>query len=396
MRTKLLLATLAASSSLLGACKWTDFDDLEGTTWVRSTEDPEVGSTDYAVAIAGVSTGTSGGTLAVISDDTANYSLIDYSAKGDASVNKAQAVKLGAQQIGAIAEEPVFVTDPAGRIALVERSIAGGNFAVYIGSPTAPSGLEFASASQPAPTPDAATFVPTGTGQDLVFAAGSTLYTVPSAGGTPIACTGTDNNNNPLQVAALGHDGTNLWVWSKSGSLFSYPIAALSPCNGGSLPAPGASAFTPTGGFMPAPGARMHIAGDFAILTGHPSSTRSGSVFVVQLSNTTQVGSTITVEGLRTSTLATLAGETYLVLGVPDRAVGGVASGEVDLHAFDSTNGTLDATPALSLHDADPESGQLFGRALTTMSFNGNPILVVGAKSEIFAYYRTALYDHLP
>jgi hypothetical protein len=30
------------------------------------------------------------------------------------------------------------------------------------------------------------------------------------------------------------------------------------------------------------------------------------------------------------------------------------------------------------------------------MSFNGDTILVVGAHRELFAYYRTALYDHRP
>ena len=48
------------------------------------------------------------------------------------------------------------------------------------------------------------------------------------------------------------------------------------------------------------------------------------------------------------------------------------------------------------LNDAQPESGEDFGHALTTMKFNGQEILVVGAHNEIFAYYKTALYDALP
>ena len=388
-----LLAVLAATS-LIGACKWTDFDDLEDTTWVRSTQDPEIGSSDYPVAIAGVSTGTSGGTLAVISDDISKYSLIAYTAEGGDSVNTAQAVSLGGQQIGAVSDTPVFVTDPAGRIALVERSSnGGGNFAVFFGAATSPAGLEFAATTQPAPAPDAAVFVPNGANFDLVFAAGNSIYTLAAAGGTPVSCMGMDNNNMPLQVAALDHDGTNLWVWTKTGSLISYPISALTPCNGGNLPAPGATSFTPTGGFMPSAGARAHVVGGFAILSGRPSGGSAGSVFVVNLSNLTQVGSTLMIEGLRTTVTATLEGETYLVAGVPARNVDGVPAGEVDLHRFDAASGALDALPALSVHDTDPESGQQFGRAITTMAFNGSPILVVGAKAEIFAYYRTALYE---
>ncbi len=392
MRTYLLAAL--AATSLLGACKWTDFDDLEGETWVRSTEDPDIGSSDYAVAIAGVSTGASGGVLAVVSDDNAFFSTLEYDTDGGADVG-ANPVDLGTQKIGAISEPPVFATDPTGRIGLIERSITGGNFAVLFGTATAPVALEFAAAVNPAPTPDAAIFVPAGTGHDFVFAAGNSLYSIPPTGGTPVACTGMDNNSMPLQVAAMDHDGTNLWVWSKSGSLFSYPLTALTPCTGGSLPTP-ASAFTPAVALMPTAGARVHVAGGFAILTGHPTVTRSASVFVVQLSDLMQVGTTLTVEGLRTSTLAVLEGQTYLVLGVPDRSVKGVAAGAVDLHTFAPTSGVLDATPALSLHDAQPKSGQLFGRTVTTMTFNGSTILVVGADSEIFAYYRTTLYDHLP
>ncbi len=388
-----LLAALAATS-LIGACKWTDFDDLEDTAWVRSTQDPEIGSSDYPVAIAGVSTGASGGTLAVISDDISKYSLITYTSEGGDSVNTAQAVSLGGQQIGAVSDTPVFVTDPTGRIALVERSSnGGGNFAVFFGSATAPAGLEFAATTQPAPTPDAAVFVPNGANYDLVFAAGNSLYTLAAAGGTPVSCQGMDNNNMPLQVAALDHDGTNLWVWTKSGSLISYPLSALTPCNGGTLPAPGATSFTPTGGFMPSAGARAHVVGGFAILSGRPSGTSAGSIFVVNLSNLSQVGSTLMINDLRTTAVATFNGETYLVAGVPTRNVDGVPAGEVDLHRFETTAGTLDALPALSVHDTDPESGQQFGRVVTTMSFNGSPILVVGAKAEIFAYYRTALYE---
>lgn len=395
MRNYLFLV-LASLSLGGGACKWTDFDDLEGETWARSMEDPDLGATDYAVAIAGVSTGASGGTLAVLSDDTANFSTIVYTSSGDADVG-ANPIKLGTQSIGAIADAPIFATDPTGRIGIVERSITAGNFAVVFGSATAPAGLEFPAMSQPAPVPDAAIFVPNGATNDLVFAAGPTLYTIPAAGGSPTMCSGMDNNAMPLSVAAMSHDDTNLWVWTKSGSLISYPLASLTTgCGGGSLPNPGANAFTPSGGFMPAPGARVHVAGNFAILTGHPMTSRSGSVFVVDLTNLEQVGTTMVIEGMRTSTVAALGGDTYLVVGVPDRAIGGIAAGAVDVHAFDPTTGELTAAPATTLHDVQPDSGQLFGRTVTTMSFNGNAIIVVGADSEVFAYYRTALYDFLP
>jgi len=399
MRHYLFLALAGFVASGAG-CKWTDFDDLEETTGVRSTQEPEIGSTDYAVAIAGVSTGTSGGLLAVISDDTANYSTIEYDSSGGAEVG-ANPLKLGEQKIGAISDVPAFAHDATGRVGLVERSINGGNFAVVFGSATAPGGTEFLAMAQPAPAPDAALFIPNAGGtSDFLFAAGNTLYKVPSTGSaTPTACTGMDNVPAALQVAAMNHDGTNLWVWTKAGTLVSYPLSAFNAgglCETGSIGTPNATSFTPATAFMPAPGARVHISGNFAVLTGSIANSRNASVFVVNLTTGAQVGSTLNVDGMKTSALGTIDGEAYLVVGVPDRSVEGVAAGEVDLHAFDTTAGTLDASPALSLRDSDPESGSLFGRAVTTMNFNGNSIVVVAAKSEVYAFYRTTLYDHQP
>lgn len=387
---------LFVALALTGACKWTDFDDLEETTWVRSTQDPEVGGTEYGIALVGASVGASGGTLAVISDDSPNFSILSYNSAGDVDVGS-NPVKLTQQQISVLSDNPVFVADASGRIGLVERSAAGGSFVVFTGPATGTQvAFDIAVMTPPAPAPDAAVFVPgVGGANDLLFAAGNTLYTVPAAGGTPIACTGTDNNSMPLTVAAMAADASNLWVWTKSGALISFPLTALSPCNGGSLPAPGANAFTPAEAFAPGAGSRIHIKDGYAILTGHPATSTTGHVYVVQLSNLT--GALVKgIAGMRTTVLATFSSGTYLAVSVPDRNVEGVASGEVDLYELTPATGELTESTALSLHDAEPESGQQFGRSLATMMFNGNEILVVGAKDEIFAYYKTSLYDHLP
>jgi len=387
MRTNTLLVSMLLAASA-GACNWTDFDDLESTTWVRSTQDPDIGASQYAVAIVGVSTGTSGGRLAVLSDDSANYSLLGYSADGDADVD-GEPIKLGTQNIGAFSDNPVLATDGAGAIGIVERSINGGNFAVVFGAVSAPAGLEFAAVANPAPVPDAGTFTPDGA---FVFAAGDTIYSVASSGGTPLACTGVDDASAPLEAAAIAADATRLWVWTKSGTLLAYqPCTATGP-----LVRSGTVAFA--SGLAPGGGARIHLAGNFAILTGHPSTSRAGSVFVVDLTAGTQVGATLGVDGLRTSVLADIDGAQYLAVGIPDATVGSdkTVGGKVDVHGFNATSGALDATAAMTLSDASPESGQAFGRALATMDFNGSQILVVGGDDEVFAYYRTALYDHLP
>jgi len=365
-------------------CNWGDFDDLADGTHVRSTYKPNIGSRNYATAILGVTTNSSGGQLAVMSDDTPDFSTLEYSADGAADVG-ALDVKLGSYSIAVLADPPLIATDGMGKIAIAERSQMGGNISLVFGSVSAPSGLQFAATLA---VPDAVVF----TGPDIVIAAGNTLYTIQTMP-TPIACSGMDNTNMPLAVAALASDGTNVWVWTKGGALFSYPITALTPCNGGMLPAPG-NAFTATG-FMPGPGARIHLVGTYAILTAHAGSSRMGQVYVVDLATLTMVGSPLSVDGLKSSTVAMFGGKTYLVLGIPDRAVEGVVAGQVELRELDPATGTLGGAPALTLNDAQPESGQLYGRSVTTMKFNGQPILVVSGNSEVFAYYKTALYDAL-
>jgi hypothetical protein len=396
MRIQLFIASVALGA-LAGGCKWTDFDDLADQTWVRAIDDPQLGATDYAVAIAGVSTGPSGGLLAVLSDDTPNYSTIEYTAAGGADVGTNPApIKLGTQNIGAFADQPVFVVDaPAGRIAIVERSINAGNFAVVFGTPTAPAGIEVQSGVQPTPIPDAGTFV----GSDLVFVADDRIYTLSATGGTPKTCQATDHLDMPLRAAAIAATANDLVVWTKTGALLGYALPTLATCEDGMVSAPRLLSEMSPQNFMPGPGARIHLVGKFAILAGRAASSRVGQVHVVDAENGGQIGTALTAEGLRSSTIADLDGTLYLAIGVPDRSVRGVVAGAVDLHKFTPAPTALellDATPALTLHDADPESGQQFGRTVTTMLFNGRTILVVGATAEVFAYYRTALYNHLP
>ncbi len=382
MRTSMRLSICAlVTLAFGGGCKWTDFDDLSDQTWVRSTEKPSIGSTDYATAIVGVTTSSSGGQLAVISNDTPNYSTLDYKPDGAAAVG-ANAQKLGIHFIATLSEPPIFVTDGNGKIALVERAIDAGNIAVVMGPAGAVTDAPFASMFNP----DSATFA----GANLEVAAGATIYTLTGTG-APTPCASTDAM---FRAAAMASDGTTLWTWSTAGVFSGVPVAALAPCAGGNLPNAG-SELTTTG-FMPGTGARIHLVGQYAILAAHAGSSRMGQVFVIDTTTMAQVGTTLNVEGLRSSTVGVFDGTTYLAVGVPDRAVDDVVSGGVDVYELDTATGMLGAGPALVLADAQPESGELFGRTLTTMKFNDKNILVVGANSEVFAYYKTSLYDALP
>jgi hypothetical protein len=368
MRKLILLPVLLA-----GACNWGDFDDLADKTWVHSSDKPNIGSTDYGIAIVGVTTQSQGGQLAILSNDTPNYSTLDYTPDGEASVGPNNQ-KLGIHFIASLSDPPILITDGAGKIAIVERAIDAGNIAVVLGTANMVNDAPFPSPS----TPDAATFA----GANVIVAAGSTMYTVTGTS-APTMCTLADT---AFHAAALASDGTTLYVWSQTGEFYSVPVA--SPCA-----APG-NTFTAMS-FMPATGAKVHLVGNFAVLAGHAMSSTAGQVIVVDTTTMTQVGTTLMVEGLRSSTVGNYGGTNYIAVGVPSRIVDAQTAGQVELHAL-GTDGMLDASTALVLNDAQPDANQQFGRQVATMKFNGEEILVVGAKSEIFAYYKTALYDALP
>jgi len=150
-----------------------------------------------------------------------------------------------------------------------------------------------------------------------------------------------------------------------------------------------------TTGLMPSAGARVHIVGNRAVLSGRPTSSRMSQLFVVDLSNMTMTD-TFALEGVQSSTIATFGTSTFVVVGTPDAPIDGVVAGAVDAFALDTGTGMISRTAAMRLHDAQADSGQLFGRAVTTMKFNDKQILVIAGNSEVFAYYKTALYDALP
>jgi len=376
-----LLTSLVAASS---GCKWTDFDDLADKTWVRATDKPNIGSTQYALGIVGATTpGAAGGQLSVLSNDVPSYSTLDYAQNGDVAVGP-NTQKLGLHFIASLSDPPIFIGDGNGKVAIVEHAIDAGNIAVVLGTANAVSDAPFASAN----TPDAATFVGPPLATNVLVAAGPAFYTVTGMG-APTQCTSSDAM---LRVAALAADNADVWVWTQAGVFGSVPVSALTPCMGGMLPAFGTT-FTTTG-FMPGPGSQLHRMGNYMILAGR-SSTGMGLVTVVDTQTMQQVGAPLMVPGLESSVLSPAGTEMALALGIPSRSVDGVMAGQVEIHAIDASNGTIGSVLE-TLNDAQPDGGQEFGRALTTMLFNNETILVVGAHSEVFAYYKTSQYDVLP
>ena len=378
----------------LTACKWTDFDDLSDQTWAHAQDKPGIGSTDYAVSIVGASTTGDGGLVSVVSTDSPTYSTIQYDAKGGSKIGD-NTLKLGQHYITSLSQKPILVTDGMGDVALVEKAIDAGQIAVVSGPAAQPGDLSF-----PGSPPQAAAF------------AGKTLYVAASAPGpmmpnlfivdvgnptTPVRnCIVTDDAAMPLTATAVATTSNRIWVWSKSGTLFAYDKAALDACAATPIAIAAGSTYTPATAFAPGTGAAMHIVDDgthqFAVLAG--ASTSSGEVQVVDLkaATPTAVGAPLMANGVLSSTIATFDGMTFLVLGFPQNQVKNVAAGEVQIFDFDPATGMLGSSPAESLSDAQPDNGELFGRDVTTMQFNGKTVLVVAASNEVFSYYRMALY----
>jgi hypothetical protein len=79
-------------------------------------------------------------------------------------------------------------------------------------------------------------------------------------------------------------------------------------------------------------------------------------------------------------------GDDELIVGDSRAASGGEANaGAAHIFVFDGDN----PGQPLTLHDAQPEAEQRFGRALAVGTFQGQALLAVGADGEVFTYFRT-------
>jgi len=399
MRTQMFLAAIAASSaSALGACSWTQFDDLGNEAWVGSTEKPDVKSSDYGIAVQRASRSGDGGRLVVLGAGTATYSELIYSASGASSLPP---TTLGLQQafgIPNIGNQPLLLADPSSdNVSLVVTSDNGvailtgaqGQLKPYqLFNQTAPDAATYMLApGQSAPQPLVAV-------ADTVF--GAFLPALPTGMPQP-ACKLVDPAapTTKLAIHALGAvrvGGTDdVLVWDGGGKLFRFPSAVFNGC--GVSPVPLASANT---SFMPDQGSQiLAIDANTVLLQGH-----HGDAGLLQVYNATTlaaIGPAVMVSKLRAAAVINVSGTSYAIAGAPAALAGGVEAGQVTLYKISGTG--LDGTPAATLNDAQPEANQNFGRAVVAMPFNGKQVIVVAANNEIFVYFRanlaagTTLYD---
>ena len=133
----------------------------------------------------------------------------------------------------------------------------------------------------------------------------------------------------------------------------------------------------------------------YAILTAYD--TAATSIGAIQLVNITTAatpvlaGSVISAPGVRAAAYDTFDGSGVLVIGYPGRANGSTSgAGAVDLHTV--TGGAIAATASDTLQIPNGDSNHLFGRAVTTTRYNGQPIVVVAADNVVYSFYQTSLY----
>ncbi|MBA3393890.1 MAG: hypothetical protein H0T89_14675 [Deltaproteobacteria bacterium] len=415
LMTSLGIMGLAALAS--GGCKWSEFDDLESEAWVESTQKPDNDSSNWAVAIQRGQRGGTGGKLAVLGASQALYNELVYTSTGDVSVATNE-LELNSQfGLGNIEPDPIFLADPASDDVAFVTSGGSASITVLRG----PSGQLTPHQVFGPGRPDAATYMvapnlddtagvqasQTLVAQDdRVF--GTFFGTVPNpqprcklaAGAMPINVRGLG------AVRQAGKDYDDVVVWTAGGDLYLWDGGIFNGARSSKCPdpTPGDGDVTGTSvaplagpvasGFSPGTGAQIltfgSATGSFAVLQGH-TDAGEGFLHVIDLATLATIGAPRTDRLLRTATVFELAGKHYVVAGYPNAIVDGTNSGQALVFEVSATSG-INPAPVLTLHDAQPETNQQFGRGMAVMPFDGKPVIVVAADNEIFTYFRTNLY----
>ncbi|MBL9014200.1 MAG: hypothetical protein JNL83_08485 [Myxococcales bacterium] len=405
MRTTLYTAALLALAAA-PACKWTEFDDLEGDTWVTATDKPNGDSTDYGVAIARGQRGSNGGKLVVLGSGQAQFTELVYSPNGDADLAPT-AQKLNSQfGIGNLDIQPILLADPTSdEVSLVVNSGgqsiavltgAGGLLAHQVFGPEQPD-----SATYMLPPPNATQ--PTPPVQVLV-AASDVVYGafVSNTPNPQPKCNIVDDAAAALDVKGLGAtrlapsttDDVVVWGVPKAGGmgkLSVYPGSVFAGCAAPQAPLTGwATATTP---FAPSKGSQLIMVDATHVLAvghkdlGNPESFLGLYRLDPTAKTITMIGAPVTVPDLRTAAIYDDGSKKYVVAGYPTAIIDGTKSGQVAIYTLDLTSG-IGTSPSAVLHDAQPEEEQQFGRAVAVTPFNGKPVIAVAADNEIFMYFR--------
>lgn len=380
-------------SLLVSGCAWTTFDDLQDQTPARAEERPDgLNGTDYGTALAGATApgDTSGGKIAVLSTGPGNYSTLELDANGkDMSLGDNET--LGVHTIDTLTGNAMVLFDGTSQVALIDNSNVGTVVAVsgsadalsldqQIPTPSVPSGAAFSNGELVLTAPATATVT-----QNLFTAKGTAVVAcVASAGGAPLLASGVAIANGKA------------WVYTQTGTLVAYDLTTIETPTGPCASPTPAGSVAPTTEVTGLPvttgGGHVDVVGNFAIVTTYGMSSGTGGfVTVVNLTTNAVVGTSTQSDGVRSVAANTFDGQVLVALGYPFRSDNGTtATGAVDLHVL-GADGTLSgAMQTITIPNAD--ANLQFGRAVTTTSYNGKPIVVASGSNTVFSYYATQLY----
>lgn len=376
------------------ACKWTEFDELAEQTWVHSTERPNSISKNWGVAIQRASASGAGGTIAVVGASEAMFTEVRYSPVGGVEIPAEVGVSAGS-----LPTEPILLAEPGSdNVALVVP--AGGGATVL-------RGTRDMLTEHPVPGPatvDGATYMQPASGPPgvLVGYASSVFGVVFAAppGTAPRACMLTDATGNAIRIAALGtwRNGTadDVIVWGADGLLYRFATTVFDTCASPAATEVSAKAtmVLPPVEDLDYDGAQIvsFQIGTRQLAVLQTADSDNGYLAVVDLDNLTIISERAEPLIRTVSSVFELDGAFFVAAGYPTDTVEGVIAGTVRVFAIDETTG-IATSPAMQLYDAEPESGQLFGRSIAIVPFNNMPTIAVGASNEVFMYFRTALYE---
>jgi len=427
-------ATVAGLVFALGACNPAKFDDLADEMWVTSSGAPDgLDSNDYADGIVWGGSADAGGTFYAIGNRPA-WAELAFNAQGKLT-NSALRVNSFLQGADVLTSTPSIAADPGsigatgakGTVAL-GTSQGGAAFVVLL-HPNTFSFTDSISLSDSTELVDALAMGPTNagtSGSDIVVVRSrpsdsrlSVILDYQDAGDNFVqpSCTLTKEEGYSAAVANLDSVSPDSEIIvgmgsrSRSSGMGHVLILAGSlvvdtqaigddlPCtDGGALLAtidapmgePDFGAAIAVGDFD-GDGANGGAGNDLAISA--PSANRVYVYFNVDTSAALGTPIEITpppgAEAYGTSLAAgdfDGDGADELVIGDPSADVDAVInSGRADIVVF-SGGAVADSHTVL---DAEAENSQNFGRAVAVATFNGVDILAVGARDEVFTYFRT-------
>ncbi len=413
----------------VGACKWTEFDDLKDEAWVNATTTPDGSkATNWGVAIVrGKATSDTGGRLAVFGSAASRLNEIAYDATGNAKQLPEQ--NLGNIGIGNLSIEPIVIADPNGEdFALVTQGsaqqvvvAAGGdsNLLQFIingaNAADAATYLRAPAIDETAPH-GARTMIQT---SQPIIAANNTLFgtffvnpNAPAAFLQP-KCALLDGTT-PIAIRGLGAvpagDGTDdLAVWTANGNMlildgqvFNGELGTGTLCPNSMLDISTSTAVIKSSavvGFTPDLGSLSQIIAiddRFALLQGHTASDGFLALWDFQGDTVTAgnvVGAKVEEAGVRSADLFVEGTDLHVVAGYPNAIIDGVSAGKVQVYSVSTTSGFNGAVTEL-FTDSQPEDGQAFGRSVAVIQYNGKPVISVAGNNEVYTFFRTpTLYN---